>query len=447
MKKSIIIMLFAALLVLSACGDSNTASTVSNSSENSESVSINESSYDEISSPNESSTSEESGTSEGSISDNSDESEETSDESSTQDESSESSEQPEDKNTKLVTDLLEGGIPLIDVGDRIFYTKDKMLVGSVMLDGSDRIRYSHEGLDCFAVTDSKIFCIDTTNDLTLCTMNYDGSELTYLPYKNSMRANYHTYYTEDKVHFHVPYKLVGTEIFYHEYVVSPDGSTVEEIDEIWQRESCKNKWFYTNYYDSEYEPGRLARYRYDNSEVQYLTDYTVEYMLFLIDKNEAIDEFDGWVYFIRETPGIYRIRTDGSEVQKICDDPVEPLSWYIDGEYIYYQNMNEPIEQEDPQCVVIPNALYSIRVDGSERARVLDEWTWFQFTRGDTLYYTKRTVKKPAALRSVCHDGTDKRVICADDTEVLLVTDRGFFYSATRPDSDETQVYYYEFEE
>ncbi len=418
MKRSLAAILLAALLALASCGGDGALPTTPGDTE---SETANTSA---IASENEPSD------------------EESPAESSIEDESpvEESSAAPEESNPKLVTDLFDGGIPLIKVGERIFYTKNKMLAGSVELDGSGRILYPYDGLDCIGVTDRRIFCIDTKNGDKLCAMNYDGSGLTIVYDKACERCWYHTYYDKDRIDFRVLDKVVGIEAFFSYYTVSSDGDLL--TDAVMNRTLQEDGWIYTNYYHNEYETTPLIKHRPDGSEAQYLTDFAVERIL----SNDSKDVFDGWVYYILNGPGIYRIRTDGTDNQKVCDDRIfGETSYYIDGDYIYYQNAADPIETNDPNSGYQPCCLYSVKVDGSEKTKLLSENVNILFSKNGTVYYQLAGRDVTQTIFAINHDGTNKRAIKPGKDELLLLTDDGFFFSRFDVNTCVTDIYYYEF--
>ena len=423
-------MLFAALLVLFACGDSNTASTVSNSSENSESVSINESSYDEISSPNESSTSEESGTSESSISDNSDESEETSDESSTQEESSdvssESSEQsgenseaeesstPEESQPEelLGDPLFDYGVPARYLDGYIYYMDEESgyTIGRVKPDGSDKTRYDKSLCmepGYIHVLGDRLYYRSYPIALgnKLFSLSIDGSDFKCVSgdYEVNLCWGYPTIKPQDKLIF-------GNDPYYYEpdgtyYILSEDG-TIQPIDydDIpFTREADNSEWIYD--YDV-FLDHRLYKYRKDNKDEKiYLTDFNIWSYKRDGDKLYIMPDPD----MSPDVHGIWSVNDDGTDLKQLCDD-VTMLYYIIHGNYIYYSTLI-PLGNHNFDH----GAVYRMKTDGSEKQKISDENTELEYMINDLVVMVQHTSEKQEKLL-ILDKNDEIHVICETNT-------------------------------
>lgn len=421
MKKAIVTILFAALLVLSACGDSNTTSIVSNSYETSESVSINESSSDEISSSNESSTSEESGTSEGSISDNSDESEETSDESSTQEESSESSEQSgenseaEESSTPKESQLEEIlGDPLFDYGiparylDGYIYYMDEetgYTIGRVKPDGSDKTRYDKSLCmrpGYINILNNKFYFTTYAIEpgIKLYSMNVDGSDLKCL--SGEYIADTFTCYPDIKLKDKIVFGDYNYDKF---YIANLDGSDIQPIDynDIPFNWDDDSEWIYD--YDV-FLDHRLYKYRNDNkAEKVYLTDFNIWSYKRDGDKLYIMPDPD----MSPDVHGIWRVNDDGSELEQLCDDIVR-LSYIIQDGYIYYSTLI-PLGNYNFDH----GAVYRMKTDGSEKQKLSDENTELGYMINDLVVMVQHTSEKQEKLL-ILDKNDEIHVICETNT-------------------------------
>ena len=81
-----------------------------------------------------------------------------------------------------------------------------------------------------------------------------------------------------------------------------------------------------------------------------------------------------WIYYSNSDDGekIYKIKTDGSEREKINDD----YSGFINvvGDWIYYSNQDDA------------GKIYKIKTDGSGREKINDDYSWFINVVGDWIY-------------------------------------------------------------
>jgi len=205
--------------------------------------------------------------------------------------------------------------------------------------------------------------------------------------------------------------------------------------------------------------GYLSVMNYDGSNIQVLTEDLPYYMnvvddyIYYIDVgsgHDVVDDFsnymmlyrirtdgsdrqrlgdnakdvhvvDGWIYYISYSDfrKIYTMRLDGSERRKLCDDMVMNIN--VVDDFIYYINESSS------------DFIYRIRTDGTDRQRVIDISTTFINVVGDTVYFNY--AEDDMRLYSVKADGTELTKINTHWTQWFNVhEDRIFYVSGNRLD-------------
>jgi len=177
---------------------------------------------------------------------------------------------------------------------------------------------------------------------------------------------------------------------------------------------------------------------------------------------------DGWIYFSIDAPetgyfplphdtsseyGFYKMRMDGSERTKLCDDVACNIN--VVDDWIYYQG-----RQYEFQYIVevTKSALYKMRTDGSERIEldnngsnttVVDDWIYYS---SDALYKIRTDGSEKIklnnddwagafilvddwiyyggdALYKMRTDGSNKTKLSSHSAELLYVVDGWLYYN------------------
>jgi phage pi2 protein 07 len=106
----------------------------------------------------------------------------------------------------------------------------------------------------------------------------------------------------------------------------------------------------------------------------------------------------GWIYYInydvqKRISYIYKMRTDGGEKGKVCEDQAQSLTLYAG--WIYFENLNDN------------NALYKIRTDGTGKKKLTDtEAVAFINVEGDWVYFKSRS-----GISKIKTDGSAETVV------------------------------------
>lgn len=117
-----------------------------------------------------------------------------------------------------------------------------------------------------------------------------------------------------------------------------------------------------------------------------------------------------WKYYYsfkdKVADGLYRISLDGSNRQKLDIGKVN--GFYIDGEWIYYNNDNK---------------FYKIRIDGTDKQKILDECAYDIKIRGQWIYYTDST-----GICRVKVDGSQKQVLMDGQIDSMHIVGNWIYY-------------------
>ena len=333
----------------------------------------------------------------------------------------------------LPKNVFEGGEPIAQIGEWVYYannnqTINNLLWGRVRLDGSVRQRYESDGIRSPLVTEDRIYYIDSNDGNHLYAMRHDGTGVTLLCEDDvcaldglvNGRIYYHV--ADEPVEKYDPendesYIDWGEERYYS---IKTDGT--EKQQRAVSGLPAPDGWVYTWADYSEYRgyaDRRIHKMRPDGSGDMLLTAAEVEDFVVR----------DGWVYYtlLEGETGLFRVRTDGTVTEKLCNDVVYIYSIAFDETNIYYircgnrSNLRESGE------------LYTIKQDGTGR-RKLSEFvaSGLHYGRLQThLLAANGTVffvaTDSAALYAVKADGTDERLI-DNSTQGALTTESGFFY-------------------
>ena len=151
----------------------------------------------------------------------------------------------------------------------------------------------------------------------------------------------------------------------------------------------------------------------------------------IYDKNAAsgytINVVDGWIYFfdrdLNDKGHIYKMKTDGSDLQSIFDGKVDYMIVY--GEWIYFQNYKEN------------RALYKMKKDGSDLQLILNQEISALNVVDDWIYYAEWGDNK--GLCKIKIDGTENQMLCSDNATRIHIIDDYIYY---RINGDRTKSLY-----
>ncbi|MEN6460225.1 MAG: DUF5050 domain-containing protein [Syntrophomonas sp.] len=148
-------------------------------------------------------------------------------------------------------------------------------------------------------------------------------------------------------------------------------------------------------------------------------------------KNKQIVEIDGnwhpydvivsgdWIYFTPNYMGIYRVKTDGSAVQKLNDSMIQCIS--IADNLVYYSSENQ---------------LYTMQLDGSHKKKISNIYTQKFNIIGNLIYYNN--VKDGYKIYCALKDGSSPKKINQDKSWGLIVSGEWIYYANP---NDKNKIY------
>jgi len=122
------------------------------------------------------------------------------------------------------------------------------------------------------------------------------------------------------------------------------------------------------YFINETDDNKIYKMNLDGSKCMKVADYWVN--------NLYVN--DGWIYFSCSMEGLCKIRIDGSEFAKITED--EPNNFVVSDGWIYYVANNH---------MSYTNCLYKMSTDGSSKQKLCDEQAADLFLEGDNIYFVE----------------------------------------------------------
>lgn len=155
-----------------------------------------------------------------------------------------------------------------------------------------------------------------------------------------------------------------------------------------------------------------------------------------------------WVYLARpeEDFAIYKVRSDGSEFQRVGDAFGSSIN--VVGDWIYYLSingsrpwkmrtdgsMNTLICDEECSFLSVSNdflyyagdRLYRMRTDGSDKVALTEDLTIFPCVAGDWVYYTVK--REDGGLWRVSADGGEPRQVAPGFIMIYCVVDDWIYY-------------------
>jgi hypothetical protein len=122
-----------------------------------------------------------------------------------------------------------------------------------------------------------------------------------------------------------------------------------------------------------------------------------------------------WFYYsLTGQKGIYKMKSDGSEQIKICDDTASYINVIDDWIYYCNNNVNDYFN------------IYKIRTDGTDRINVNIEQSNFPNVIGNWIYYIN--VKDKSKPYKIQIDGNNKTKINDDDNSENIIADGDWLY-------------------
>jgi len=118
-----------------------------------------------------------------------------------------------------------------------------------------------------------------------------------------------------------------------------------------------------------------------------------------------------WIYY--RNNGIWKIRTDGTEKQKLTDDIVAYIN--VIGDWIYYNGRDFDETEIN---------IRRIRTDGTQKANLNNVNSWYVTVIGDWIYYLQTTFDEYGYMM-----GGDIYKTKTDGTEVKQLTNSGYISS------------------
>lgn len=138
-------------------------------------------------------------------------------------------------------------------------------------------------------------------------------------------------------------------------------------------------------------------------------------------------EGDSWIYYIinenwvenSQKSGIYKMRNDGTEVQKIYGS--ENICYYewlnVAEDWIYYvcSEQSAPFDWDNSIF-----GIYKIKTDGTEKTKIFDEYIYEMSVVGNWIYYIDYNENKSGIYRMRL-DGSDITLIYKRDKEKYIL--------------------------
>lgn len=190
------------------------------------------------------------------------------------------------------------------------------------------------------------------------------------------------------------------------------GNTVGNIVNL-GRVAKQGDWVYYIYQDellsNNDNYGHIYRIRTDGSEREKINH----------DRSKFLNVLEDWIYYCNRDDGaaIYKVRTDGSERLKINNDASVYLNVFDD--WIYYSNLDDD------------GAIYRIRTDGSDRLKLNDVRSLHLNVVNDYIYYLNL---ENQYIYKVSTDGSNLKRMNNERTMSMNVVD-GWIYYVNRNDN------------
>ena len=120
-----------------------------------------------------------------------------------------------------------------------------------------------------------------------------------------------------------------------------------------------------------------------------------------------------WVYFAGSNGGIYRMRNDKSEIQRICDSWAVSLN--VVGEWMYFVQSGTE------------GGIYKVKIDGTEKTKISNVISYKVYVEGEWVYYTSNY--SGGKLYRMKNDGSLVMQILNEDCCNYIIKDGYVYYT------------------
>lgn len=166
---------------------------------------------------------------------------------------------------------------------------------------------------------------------------------------------------------------------------------------------------------------------YNEQDKLYRKDLNTGSKQMLYEKHQASADFinvvGDWVYFTSQ--GIYRIRIDGTNLEKLNDNRSSNLS-VING-WIYYLNHGLDYRGEDGTILFKDRGLYRMRIDGTEKQLITKDFATYVNVVDNYIYYSNYSDND--RLYRVSIDGTEIEKLNDERSIYINVIDGWVYYN------------------
>lgn len=199
----------------------------------------------------------------------------------------------------------------------------------------------------------QVFYINTNDDYQIYRMNPDGSGKEKMDDSTAFRL----VADGDWLYFS------GMELF----KIRSDGSEKIKLDNLWLDElAVGNGWLYAE--EGQSDTSGISRRRTDGGQSEFLNEYQI---------TNLVLEGDNLFYRnVDDNYTLYRTKIDGTDEQRLTDDPLDYSGLAVQDGWVYYANDSES------------SKLFRIRVDGTERTRLGDDYASYLAVSGEWIYYS-----------------------------------------------------------
>lgn len=237
------------------------------------------------------------------------------------------------------------------IGDWVYYinSTDNASIYKIKTDGTERTKINNNRARCLNVIGDWIYYANGNDNFTIYKMKIDGTEQAKLTNSDGFKTTRSITVSDDWIYYTYgvdfgrqlkKIKLDGTE----ETALISSCFCIQVVD-------C---WIYYSNYKDYY---RIYKLKIDGTEITKISnDLPVQ-----IPSSPSVNVAGDWIYFSNMTDNhaLYKVHTDGTGETKIVSDKCVSIN--VVGDWIYYKCYEISSDQ---------NELYRIRTDGSDRQKV-----------------------------------------------------------------------------
>ena len=173
-------------------------------------------------------------------------------------------------------------------------------------------------------------------------------------------------------------------------------------------------------------PLGIYRVRIDGTDLERIID----------DTGLHLNVVDGWIYYPSQTSNrnLYRIRTDGTGRERLSDHAVNILQ-VMDG-WVFYNLISQHLIAlagspftliDDSMELTERSYIYKVRIDGTERTRISDVNSWQILAYDGWIYYTD--LDNGLTLYRMRTDGTEVMRVVSDVVASPNIVDGWIYYA------------------